>query len=122
MNKTTIVGAGFAALTAVRKLRAADPHMMITLVAPKAEFCYLPGTIWIPSGLRQPKDLRIPLDNFLRRMQVDYVRASATGLQNGGRTLLTDQGEIANDGLLICSGGRFLKKLPGILPAAYVFS
>ncbi len=114
MNKTTIVGAGFAALTAVRKLRAADPHMMITLVAPKAEFCYLPGTIWIPSGLRQPKDLRIPLDNFLRRMQVDYVRASATGLQNGGRTLLTDQGEIANDGLLICSGGRFLKKLPGI--------
>jgi sulfide:quinone oxidoreductase len=114
MNKTTIVGAGFAALTAVRKLRAADPHMMITLVAPKAEFCYLPGTIWIPSGLRQPQDLRIPLDNFLRRMQVDYVRASATGLQNGGRTLLTDQGEIANDALLICSGGRFIKKLPGI--------
>ncbi|WP_428609807.1 NAD(P)/FAD-dependent oxidoreductase [Sedimenticola sp.] len=114
MNRITIVGAGFAALTAVQKLRAADPTVKITLVAPAPEFSYLPGTIWIPSGRRQPEDLKIDLNNFFRRMQVHYHQGSATGLEDGGRRLLTDRGEIENDGLIICSGGRFIKKLPGI--------
>ncbi|MCB1759548.1 MAG: NAD(P)/FAD-dependent oxidoreductase [Gammaproteobacteria bacterium] len=114
MKRVTIVGAGFAALTAAQKLRAADAGMEITLVAPKPEFTYLPGTIWIPSGLRQPEDLVIPLDNFFRRNRINYVKGSATGLEEGGRKLLTDRGEIGNDGLIICSGGRFIKKLPGI--------
>lgn len=114
MNRVTIVGAGFAALTAVKKLRAADPAIEITLVAPKAEFSYLPGTIWIPSGLRQPEDLIVPLDNYFRRMQVNFHPGIATGLRDGGRTLITNNGEIENDGLIICSGGRFIKKLPGI--------
>ena len=114
MNSVTIVGSGFAALTAVRKLRAADSSMEITLVASKPEFSYLPSSIWIPSGLRQPEDLLIPLESFFRRMRVNYHQGSATGLKDGGRTLLTDNGEVSNDGLIICSGGRFIKKLPGI--------
>ncbi|MCW8903890.1 NAD(P)/FAD-dependent oxidoreductase [Sedimenticola sp.] len=114
MNRITLVGAGFAALTAVQKLRAADPTAEITLVAPAPEFTYLPGTIWIPSGLRQPEDLKIDLGNFFRRMRVNYHQGSASGLKAGGRILVTDQGEIENDGLIICSGGRFIKKLPGI--------
>ncbi|MCP3870422.1 MAG: FAD-dependent oxidoreductase [Gammaproteobacteria bacterium] len=114
MKRVTIVGAGFAALTAVQKLRAADSLMEITLVAPKPVFSYLPGTIWIPSGLRQPEDLQIPLENFFHRMKVNYHKGSATGLKDGGRTLITDRGEIPNDGLLIGSGGCYIKKLPGI--------
>jgi len=114
MNRITIVGAGFAALTAVRTLRQADPALEITLVAPRPEFVYLPGLIWIPPGLRRPEDLVIPLEGFFRRMRVDYRQASASGLKEGGRRLLTDQGEIPNDGLIIASGGRFIKKLPGI--------
>ncbi|MEW7980775.1 MAG: FAD-dependent oxidoreductase [gamma proteobacterium symbiont of Phacoides pectinatus] len=114
MNRVTVVGAGFAALTAVQKLRAADPGMEITLVAPSPEFTYLPGTIWIPSGIRQPQDLLINLERFFARQRVDYRQASATGLREGGRIVETNQGEIPNDGLIICSGGRFIKKLPGI--------
>ena len=114
MKSITIVGSGFAALTAVRKLRAAAPDMEITLVAPRPEFAFLPGTIWIPSGLRRAEDLLIPLDNFFRRMRVNFHQASVTGMKDGGRTLLTDNGEVGNDGLIICSGGRFIKKLPGI--------
>ena len=114
MKRVTIVGAGFAALTAVRKLRAANPRIEITLVAPSPEFVYYPGTIWIPSGLRQPDDLIIPLGSFFQRNRVNYRKGSATGLKEGGRTLVTDRGEIKNDGLIICSGGRFIKNLPGI--------
>jgi sulfide:quinone oxidoreductase len=114
MARVTVVGAGFAALTAIRRLRAADAGLEIDVVAPKPEFVYYPGTIWIPTGLRQPQDLVIPLDNFFRRMGVTYHQAAAEGLKDGGRVLLTDKGEIANDGLVIASGGRFLRKLPGI--------
>jgi sulfide:quinone oxidoreductase len=114
MPRVTVVGAGFGALTAVRKLRAADPKLGIDLVAPKPEFVYYPGTIWIPTGLREPEDLVIPLERFFARHRVDYHRASATGLRDGGRLLETTQGGIRNDGLIIASGGRFIRKLPGI--------
>ncbi|RLJ19668.1 pyridine nucleotide-disulfide oxidoreductase [bacterium endosymbiont of Escarpia laminata] len=114
MKRVTIVGSGFAALTAVQHLRAGDKEMQITVVSPKAEFHYLPGTIWIPSGLRQPEDLIIPLEKFFRRMNVTHHAAEATGLEDGGRTLITSNGKIENDGLIIGSGGRFIKKLPGI--------
>ena len=114
MSKVTVIGAGFGALTAVRKLRAADAGLDITVIAPKAEMIYYPSLIWIPSGLRQPDDLRVPLDNFFRKMRVNFHQGSAQGLENGGRTVLTDNGPVENDGLIIASGGRFIKKLPGI--------
>jgi sulfide:quinone oxidoreductase len=114
MPRVTVVGSGFAALTAIRKLRAADSHMQIDVVAPRPEFVYYPGTIWIPTGLRQPGDLVIPLQGFFERMKVNYHAASAEGLRDGGRLLLTDAGEVPNDGLIIASGGRFLRKLPGV--------
>lgn len=109
-----ILGAGFAALTAVRTLRRADPHVRLTLVAPKAEFHYLPSLIWIPTGLRTPQALVFPLEGFLRRHNVSFRAGRVTGLAEGGRRVLTDQGEIGNDGLIIATGGRFLKTLPGI--------
>jgi sulfide:quinone oxidoreductase len=110
----TVIGSGFAALTAVRTLRKNDPECEITLIGPAPELVYLPSLIWIPSGIRQPDDLRIPLDNFFRRMRVKFHQGMATGLQEGGRVVQTDNGEVRNDGLVIASGGRFIKKLPGI--------
>jgi sulfide:quinone oxidoreductase len=114
MHRITIVGSGFAALTAVRRLRKTGLDLDLTLVSPRPEFIYLPGLIWIPSGLRKARDLRISLDSFLRRMRVNHLAAEATALEDQGRTLLTSAGAITNDGLIIASGGRFIKKLPGI--------
>ena len=114
MSRVTVIGAGFGALTAIRKLRAGDSGLQIDVIAPKPEFVYYPGTIWIPTSLRKPEDLAVPLHNFFRRMQVTYLQAEATGLRAGGRMLETSAGDVANDGLIIASGGRFLRKLPGI--------
>lgn len=110
----TVLGAGFGALSTVRELRRRDRAARITLVAPRAELHYLPGIIWIPSGLRTRADLVVPLDNFLRRMGVDFHPAEVTGLAEGRRTVHTTQGDVANDALVIATGGRFIKKLPGI--------
>jgi sulfide:quinone oxidoreductase len=114
MKKVTVIGSGFAGLTAVRQLRKLDSTLEITLVSPEPVLQYYPSLIWVPAGLRKREDILIPLDKFFRKMRVNYHRASATGLREGGRILETDNGEIANDGLIIASGGRFIKKLPGI--------
>ncbi len=114
MKRITIIGTGFAALTAVRTLRALDSEVEITVIGKRPEFVYLPSLIWVPSGLRRGEDLRIPLDNFFRRHRVRFHAGEVVGVKDGGRTVLADSGEVVNDGLLIASGGRFIKKLPGI--------
>ncbi len=113
-HRITVVGAGFAGLTAIRELRKRDAQAEITLVAPRAELHFLPGIIWIASGLRRREDLVIPLANFLRRMNVRFHAGEATGLSDAGRTLQTSAGEVSNDALVVATGGRFIKKLPGI--------
>lgn len=109
-----ILGSGFAALTAVRELRRRNRTVRITLVAPKAELMYYPSLIWVPAGLRRGDDLRIDVSDFLAEHDVAFHAGQVTGLADGGRTVQTDNGSVSNDALLIASGGRFLKVLPGI--------
>ena len=113
-SRITVLGAGFAGLSAIRELRQRDAQAQITLVAPRAELHYLPGIIWIPSGLRRREDLIVPLGNFLQRQRVQFQAAEVTGLAADGRSVHTSVGDVANDALVIATGGRFLKKLPGI--------
>lgn len=114
MVRISVLGSGFAALAAVRRLRLRSPQAEITLIAPKAEFVYAPSLIWIPSRLRSGSELRIDLRRFLARHRVGFHAGRVTGLRDGGRIVVTDSGEVENDGLVIASGGRFIKKLPGI--------
>ena len=113
-NHITVVGAGFGGLSAIRELRRRDKAARITLIAPRPELHYLPGIIWIPSGLRTREQLVVPLGPFLERMDVHFYAAEVTGLAPDARTVLTTAGDVRNDGLVIASGGRFIKKLPGI--------
>ena len=113
-SRISVLGAGFGALSTVRELRRRGGRHEITLIAPRAELHYLPGSIWIPSGLRRREDLIVPLAPFFERMRVQHVAAEVTGLDDGGRTVLTSGGPVANDALVIATGGRFIKKLPGI--------
>lgn len=114
MNKIVVIGAGFGALTAAKKLRKADPNAHITMVAPAATMIYYPSLIWIASGLRKGDDLRIDLQPFLNKHRIEFHAGKVVGIEEGGRTVRTDNGDLINDGLVIASGGRFIKKLPGI--------
>lgn len=114
MKNITVIGSGFAGLTAAKQLRKFDENCRITLISPRPELHYLPSLIWIPSGLRKREDIIVPLGNFFSRMNIEYKQASVTGLRDGGRTVETSAGDVTNDGLIIASGGRFIKKLPGI--------
>ena len=119
MNASTrahivVLGTGFGALSTVRALRAGGCTDPITMIGPRAELHYLPGTIWIPSGLRTRADLVVPLGNFFQRMNVQHHQASVTGLSDDGRVVHTTAGDVANHALVIASGARFIRKLPGI--------
>lgn len=115
MNQIAIIGSGFAALTTVRELRRRGVESEITVVSPRDTLHYLPATIWIPAGLRKAEALRLPLANFFARHRVRFVQASVTAMSAAEKTLTTDIGEvIAAEHLVIASGGRFLRKLPGI--------
>lgn len=113
-HRISVIGAGFAALSAARRIRRLDATAEITLIAPRPELSYLPSLIWLPSGMRKPADLVVPLDKFLREHDIRFVAGEATGLEDGGRSVLTSAGPIENDGLILACGGRFMKKLPGI--------
>lgn len=114
MTRIVILGSGFAALTALRKLRELRVDAEITVVSPRNELVYLPSLIWLPSGEKTGADLRIPLAGFFERMRVRWHPGSVQQVLDGGRRVVTDTGELANDVLVIATGGRYLRKLPGI--------
>ena len=113
-RKITVAGAGFAAITGARELRKRLPAAEITLVAPKPEFLYLPSLIWVPYGIRSGDDLRFDIKPLLKDLNISYRQAAVTGISGDGRVLETDGGPIENDAVLIATGGRYIKKLPGI--------
>ena len=80
-HKITVLGAGFAALTAVREIRKRDSNCEITLISAKDEFIYLPSLIWIPSGRRKPSDLVVSLKNFFNKYNVQFHAAHVTGIE-----------------------------------------
>jgi len=115
MPHIAIIGSGFAALTTVRELRRRGVSAEITVISPRNELHYLPSTIWIPAGLRRAEALRLPLGAFFARHNVRHLVASVTGMRAAERVIVTDTGEeISADHIVIASGGRFLRKLPGI--------
>jgi len=114
MSHIVIAGAGFAACTAVKTLRKQGFSGRISLVAPRPELFYYPSLIWVPAGKRKHSDLVIPLHGFLQRHQVDYIQASVTGIDAENKRLMTDAETLAYDAVVIASGGRYIRKLPGI--------
>lgn len=114
MTNITILGSSFAALTAIKQLKKQLPDAQVTVISPKAEMIYYPSLIWVPTGQRTGDDLRVNLDRFFTRMHVQHVATTVTGISDQGRTVHTSAGDFHNDGLIIASGARFMKKLPGI--------
>jgi len=114
MPQIVIIGSGFGGLTAVRSLRKQGCRDPITLISPRPVLFYYPSLIWVPAGLRSEADLTIPLNKFFKREDVRHHEATVTALDPNERQVKTDNGTLAFDKLIIASGGRFIKKLPGI--------
>jgi len=120
MTHIVILGSGFGALTAVRQIRKSGIEAHITVVSPGNHLTYLPSLIWMPSGLRNSKDIDVSLEKFFARESVVWHQGSVTNVLDGGRTVETDTGTLTNDYLIIATGGRYIQKLPGIKEHAII--
>lgn len=120
MTHIMILGSGFGALTAVRELRKSGVRAQITVVSPSNHLTYLPSLIWMPSGLRNADDIDVNLEKFFARENVVWHQGSVVNVTDGGRTVETDTGTLTNDYLIIATGGRYIKKLPGIVEHAII--
>ncbi len=114
MSHIVILGSGFAACTAVKTLRKQGFKDKISLVAPRPELFYFPSLIWVPAGKRKHEDLAIPLHDFLKKNRVDYIQSSVTGLQADEKIVQLESSSLSYDALIIATGGRYIRKLPGI--------
>jgi sulfide:quinone oxidoreductase len=115
MARILVLGSGFAGCNAVRTLRRHGCDDTITVLSPRAELFFYPSLIWVPSRRRTRDDLSADLSGFFRARRVEHVTASAISLDPLQRQVGTDQGQtIDYDYLIIASGGRYIRKLPGI--------
>jgi sulfide:quinone oxidoreductase len=108
-----VVGAGFGGLKAVEELRARDAGVAITLVAPSPRFLYWPNLVWVPSGWREPEDLTCDVRDWLFRRRAAYHEGRVIAVRDGGRSVVTDSGALAADGLVVASGATTPAAVPG---------
>ena len=101
--RIVIAGGGVAALEAAIALRAlAGPEPSITMVAPNAEFVYQPMTVGEPFSLGETP--RLPLADFARDLDVEWVKASVRAVGKDRAVLLEDGGFVAFDKLIVAMG------------------
>lgn len=110
----TILGSGFATLTAVKRIRKKLPKAEICVISPKTDFFYYPSLIWMPSGLRKASDLSISLLPYFKKYHVTHIQAEVESIEQGGRLVKTSAGTLLNDGLIIATGCDFLSDVKGM--------
>ncbi|PIE42434.1 MAG: pyridine nucleotide-disulfide oxidoreductase [Gammaproteobacteria bacterium] len=110
----TILGSGFAALTAIEQVRRSARKANIRVIAPSKRFIYYPSLIWLPSGLKTREDITWDLQHFFQKYKVEFVQAKVITIEDEGRLVKTDIGDFSNDGLIIATGCRFQNHLPGV--------
>ncbi|MCB1462519.1 MAG: FAD-dependent oxidoreductase [Nitratireductor sp.] len=114
MTRITILGSGFAALTAIRELRRQNVDAEITVVSPRDSLVYLPSLIWMPAKMRDAGEITVPLAGFFAKNGVEWHPGVVEAVEEGGRRVRTTTGIVENDYLVVATGGRFIRKLPGI--------
>ncbi len=115
MSHVVILGSGFGACQSVKTLRKKGFSGKITLISPRPELFYFPSLIWVPSGLRSYQDLIEPLHDFFKKHQVEYIQSAVSSMQATEKSVQLENGNVLSyDALIIATGGRYIRKLPGI--------
>ncbi|MFL5863383.1 MAG: NAD(P)/FAD-dependent oxidoreductase, partial [Solirubrobacteraceae bacterium] len=110
-----IAGGGVAALEAVLALRdLAGDLLAITLLAPRSDLLYRPVTVAEAFGRAEARSFRI--DEMLTDQRVEHVHDALVRVNSAARTVLTAGGdELHYDALIVATGARPVRTLPGAL-------
>lgn len=125
-KKITVVGNGFASLFFIQYLlpvpvfpffawflRRLYCRYDITLIG-NGTFIYFPAIPEFINGKKNKKDMMVDIRPFLNRRNIRFVDDVVVDIQDGGRTVITQNGRYQNDALFLGIGPAFLKDdIPG---------
>lgn len=115
-----VVGGGFAGLEALRHLhKRLGDQTRLTLVSDRDSFVFRPYLSYLPFGLN-PDQIQIDLSDFTTANRVDFIKAQAKALDPVNHTLLTTDGVLSFDFLVVATGAKMKEAyLPGVRDHAY---
>jgi NADH dehydrogenase len=103
--RVVIAGAGFGGLTCARALKAAPVDVLI--VDRNNYHLFTPLLYQVASALLDPGEIARPVRQLIRPLDnADFRQADVTGVDFGGRRLLTDRGPIGYDYLVLATGAQ----------------
>jgi len=125
-KKIIIVGNGFASLFLIQYFltlpifpffayffRRLYSRYEITVIG-NGRFVYFPAIPEFISGKKNKKQMTIDIRPFLKRRNIHFIDDVVTGIQDGGRTVITQNASYKNDMLFLGIGPAFLKNdIPG---------
>lgn len=113
-----VIGGGFGGATAAKYVREFAPATKITLIEPNAEFISCPLSNRVLHGGMSLRDISRPYDRFASRHGINWIRATADGIDTDARVVQVGNQKINYDRLIVSPGVEFLyDKLDGMQSA-----
>lgn len=109
-----VLGGGVGGLTAANELRRllGSEHRVV-LVDRRADHLFAASLLWLMVGGRRPEQLSRPLRDLVRR-GVEVLRADVRGIDTERRAIVTEDGELRYDELVVALGAELAPELvPG---------
>lgn len=123
-KKVVVAGSGFAGLTAALELKQRiRDRADVVVVAKTDRFLFSPSLIWIPFGIQAGEDIAFPVGPRLEEAGVEFRQGEVTRLDLDGRAVVTRDGLLPYDYLVIATGARAnYAAIPGLGPGRYTQS
>lgn len=107
MTKTVIIGGNFAGFTAALELkRKGGKDHEVLVIDRNEDFLFIPSLIWVPFGRREVEDISISRQEIFKKKGVEFLKAVALEVDPDRQVVVTDQGDIAYDHLVIATGPK----------------
>ncbi len=118
MARIVIIGGSFGGLTAAFELkRLLGKKAEITLVSDLDKFVFVPSLPWVSMGWRSAKDITLPLKDILGPKGISFRLMEAKGVDADASKVMTVEGELSYDYLVIASGPALaFDEVPGLGP------
>lgn len=123
-KKVLVLGGNFAGLTAALAVKhELHGDVDVTVVSASDRFLFTPSLIWLPFGKRTAADITFALEPTFTAHGIDFVHASATGLDVNARKVDTTAGAYGYDELVIATGYRnHSEVIPGLGPDGHAYT